>query len=103
MPNSLLSDEVMDDLSRRAHAFYAERLQSLLEPAHNGEFVAIHLDSEDYALGSTSSQARFALRERESEGMIVTSKIGVVDDALAYRILASQLYAGQQKRRFQSF
>ena len=97
MTNEILSEAVMDDLSRRAHTFYTERLQSILEPAHNGEFVAIHLDSGNYTLGKTSSQARFALREREPDGMIVTSKIGVVDDPLAYRILASQLVAGQQK------
>ncbi len=97
MTNEILSEAVMDDLSRRAHAYYTERLQSLLEPVHNGEFVAIHLDSGNYTLGKTSSQARFALREREPQGMIVTSKIGVVDDPLAYRILASQLAAGQHR------
>lgn len=95
--DALLPKDIMDDLSRRAHVIYSERLQSLLEPAHNGEFVAIHVDSEDYAIGNSSSHARFALRERHHTGLIVTTKIGSADDSLAYRMLASQLYAGQRK------
>jgi hypothetical protein len=93
-----MTDEELDDLSRRAHAIYDRDLRVLLEPEHNGELVAIHVDTGDYAVANTSSRARVALRNRHPLGMIVTTKIGPPsDDPLAYRILASRILSGKQK------
>lgn len=36
---------------------YETRLKALLEPLHNGEYVAIEPDSGDYYLGHTMSEA----------------------------------------------
>lgn len=97
-PATLPEPDEIDALSRRAHAIYADRLQQELEPVHNGEFVAIHVDSADHAISRTSSGARFALRQRHPEGMIVTTKIGPLEtDSVADRILAGQETSGRQK------
>ena len=95
---AVLSEDALDEISRRARIIYSERLQAMLEPTANGQFVAIHVDSADYSVGRTSSGARFALRKHHPAGMIVTTKIGpAADDSLTYRMLASQFMAGQQK------
>jgi hypothetical protein len=39
-------------LVERGQRFYAEHLRDLLEPEHNGEFVAIDPDTELYAVGT---------------------------------------------------
>ncbi len=47
----------MDEATRRALALYQSRFKSILEPQHNGEFVAIHPDSEEYVIAPTSGDA----------------------------------------------
>lgn len=87
----LLSEDELSELSQRAVAIYAEKLKALLEPAHNGSTVAIHLDTGDYAVAATSPRARQALRERHPDGLIATMIVGPeANFQLAYRILASQ-------------
>jgi hypothetical protein len=94
----IMSEEELDRLSKIGRAIYDEKLKPVLEPEYNGQFVAIHLDTGDYEVAKTSPKARFALRDRHPEGMIMTTNIGPVkDEQLVHRILASQLLAGQQK------
>jgi hypothetical protein len=38
------------EMSERGRALYEKQLKSTLEPAFNGQTVAIHLDSGDYAV-----------------------------------------------------
>ena len=59
-----------------ALAFYDAHLKAHLEPEFDGQVVAIHGDSGDYAIGPNSSRARFALRARQPGGPIVTLDIG---------------------------
>ena len=42
---------------KEAEAIYESKLQSQLEPLHNGQYVAIELDSKDYFLGSSLREA----------------------------------------------
>ena len=78
-----------EKLTEQALALYEAKYRVLLEPVHNGEVVAIHVDSEDYALGRTSHQAVQLLRVRQPKGRLVILTIGAEPDyALAARLLA---------------
>jgi hypothetical protein len=71
-----LSDEEMARLSVKGQAIYDERIKHLLESAHNGETIAIHLDSGDYAVGRSFPVALRTLRLSQPEGLVMTMIIG---------------------------
>lgn len=82
----------LSDTGQRAKLIY-ERLRAVLEPQNIGKAVAIHVDSEDYAVADSHSAARRDLESSHPEGAIVTFTLGppTPDDfAVAYRILAGQ-------------
>jgi len=72
----LKSETEQSDVSRRGLAIYESRLKSKLEPEHNNEYIAIHPDSEDYALARTTGEAMRAIRRIHSEGVLLLMKIG---------------------------
>lgn len=45
-------------------AIYEQQLKPLLEPAHRGQIVAIHLPSQDYFLGHSLLEATDRLRQK---------------------------------------
>ncbi len=66
----------LDEVSRRGLEIYEARLKPLLEPLRNGEKVAIHVESGDYAVARTTGEALRTLRARYSSGPMVLMKIG---------------------------
>ncbi len=50
-------DVMADDLLERGMGIYEERLKSLLEPEHKGEMLAVEVESGDYFLGRTATEA----------------------------------------------
>lgn len=46
----------LSDLSRLGIKFYEEKLKPILEPEHNGEYIAIEPYSEKYFLDTNSTQ-----------------------------------------------
>lgn len=66
----------LDAVAAKAIRIYEEQLKTLLEAAHLGQIVAIHPDTGDYHVGKNSPVARHTLRQRRSEGAIVTMSIG---------------------------
>ena len=46
-----------DDLLKRGMKLYEERLKRELEPEHNGEMLAVEVESGDYFLGRTATEA----------------------------------------------
>ncbi len=46
-----------DDLLERGVKLYEERLKSELEPERNGEMLAVEVESGDYFLGRTATEA----------------------------------------------
>ena len=92
-----VTNEDRERISNAAADIYHRNLKAILEPEHNGKIVAIHIDTEDYDVGRNSPEARFALRRRHPDGMIVTTDIGPVDpfDSFSLRMLGSKLLAGQ--------
>ncbi len=92
------ADEKENPLSKRGLAIYEEKLKPLLEPSHNNEFVSIHVETEEYALGASSGDALRAIRNRHPHGWLVILKIGNEPEwGLAARLLVGQMTAGQQK------
>ena len=90
-PASLMTEGEVERLSDLGAAIYTERLQALLEPAHNGEWVAIHVDTGDYAVGKNSPRALDALRTMHPAGLVVTLLVGPErEDPTLYRMLACQ-------------
>lgn len=53
-----------------------ERIKGDLEPAHEGEIVAIHPDSGEYFLGQTLNQADAKAYERYPDGWLYFARIG---------------------------
>lgn len=64
------------ELAQRGAALYDSTLMSRLEPAHNGEVVAIHPDTGDFALAQSGTLARRSLRARHPQGLIWTRTVG---------------------------
>ena len=74
-------DHKPSSLAEQVRAIYESRLKAILEPEHTGEAVAIHIDTEDYALGKSHSEAVHALLARhQPDGRIVTHTIGPPTD-----------------------
>jgi len=59
-----------------------ERIKGDLEPAHEGEIVAIHPDSGEYFLGQTLNQADAKAYERYPDGWLCFARIGSPEAAL---------------------
>ncbi len=96
---NLWDDDLLEKLSNEAWEIYNRKLKAVLEPEYLGKIVAIHHDTEDYEVGTGSSQTHFALRARHPQGMISTLDIGPVDpyDTLSLRMMSKHFYAGQKK------
>jgi len=79
----------MASIEERGQAIYDERLKAILEPAHNGQAVAIHLNSGDYAIHRNWARAMRELRQQHPEGEVYALFIGPptpAEMALAGRI-----------------
>ena len=94
-----VNESELTELSRQGLALYDTKLKPLLEPEHNGQFVAIHVDTGDYATGRSSSVATQALLKRHPiDGRLVVRKIGPEPEfGLAARLLAGEMMAAHRK------
>ena len=63
-------------LVARGKAFYAKHLQTLLEPQHEGQFLAIAPDAGRYFLGPTSVAALDAARAAMPENLFYLTRVG---------------------------
>ncbi len=75
--------DATDDLAESGQRLYDERLRALLEPEHEGEFVAIEPDTERYFLGQTGLAALRAGRRELPNKLFYLLRVG--RDA-AYRV-----------------
>lgn len=64
------------DLVEKAEAIYESRLQRILEPSHEDDFVAIEPESGDYFLGKTLSDAAQAARAAYPTRLTHVMRIG---------------------------
>jgi len=80
-------EELFADTARRGKAIY-EELKAALEPEQNGRAIAIHVDTGEYAIADTPSEARRQMHERRPDGMLFSRTIGVeTNQGLLQRIL----------------
>lgn len=68
--------EATDDLAESGQRLYDERLRALLEPDHEGEFVAIEPESERYFLGETGLAALRAGRRELPDKLFYLLRVG---------------------------
>ncbi len=88
----------LDELTRRGLAVYETRLRALLEPDSNGQFVAIHPATADYAVASSSGDALRAMHRKRPGAQFLVLKIGPEPEhGLASRLLAG-VPAGDKAR-----
>ena len=66
----------IDEFVQRAEEVYATRLQTILEPEHIDEFVAIEPESGDYFLGTTLGEAARAARKSYPDRLTHAMRIG---------------------------
>ncbi len=87
----MVSDATLEELSARGLAIY-DTLRARLEPEHDREFIAIHVDSGDYEVARSTVEAVRALRQRRpADGRMFARKIGLEPEyGLAARILPSR-------------
>jgi hypothetical protein len=92
------TEEMLQELGDKGQAIY-EKLKPILEPAHDRQFIAIHVDTGDYEIGRSASVAMRAMRERyPADGRLFIRKIGDEPEYhLAARILASEMRVGHAK------
>jgi len=65
-----------DDLVARGMTTHRQKLASVLEPSHLGEFVAIEPDSGRYFLGSTASAALVAAHLAMPTNLFYLTRVG---------------------------
>jgi len=78
--NDYITHSSTTSAADRGVAIYLSKLKSVLEPEHNGEVVAIHIDSGDYVLDKSSGRAMRAMRNVHPDGQLLLHTIGVVND-----------------------
>ena len=71
--------EVREQVARAGEHIYEQNLRSLLEPAHTGRLVLIHLPSRDYFVSDSLVEGSDRLREKypnASRGEVYTRRVG---------------------------
>lgn len=71
-----MSVEIKDDLVSLGKKFYEEKLKTILEPEHNGEFVAIEPYLGRYVVDKESGKALFKAREEMPDKIFCLLRIG---------------------------
>lgn len=78
--NPQVSEEYLIELGEHGQAIY-EKLKATLEPEFNGQHIAIHVDTEDYAIAKFSTLAsRELIRRHPVDGRIFSRQIGTDPD-----------------------
>ena len=96
--NPMVSEEYLQELAERGQAVY-EKLKPMLEPEFNGQHVAIHVDTEDYAVALYATLAsREMIKRRAVDGRLFGRKIGPEpDNDLVAKLAAFEILTGRPK------
>lgn len=92
MPALHTAQVPLSDVARKGLALYREKLKPLREPEQNGRAIAPHVDTEEYVVADTSTEARREMLRRfpNPEGRMLSRAIGPEPDgALLQRLLRS--------------
>lgn len=93
-----VTEEYLQELAERGEAIY-DRLQAALAPEFDGQHIAIHVDTEDYAIAKFSTVAARELGRRHPvDGRIFSRLIGSGPDTdFVARHAAFDVLSGQAK------
>lgn len=95
-PYALVTQEYLEEVGKLGDAIY-EKLKPQLEPAYNNQFITIHVDNGDYAIGKNSSTATRAIRQRQPlDGRLYCRRIGDEPD---YGVAAGHMLSDKRKRQ----
>lgn len=64
------------ELSRRGQAYYDEHLRGKLEPAHNGEFLVLDVETGDYELDTSQIAALDRAEARHPDSVFYILRVG---------------------------
>ena len=64
------------EIANRGRELYRDRLQATIEPAHRGEYIAIDVESGDYALAADEDLAVEQIEQRRPDGTIYLIRVG---------------------------
>lgn len=82
-----------DEVSRRGLEIYESRLKATLEPAYEGQVVAIHIGSGAYQVAASAGAAMRAMRGEHPTGALLLHTIGISTDAgLAARMSGERIF-----------
>jgi len=95
------SETANDDLVRRGQTAYGQRLASVLEPSHTGEFVAVEPDSGRYFLGTTASAALVAAHAAMPNNLFYLTRVGR-ETAHTMRAVSKVDYFGVRRQQHPS-
>ena len=83
-----MAQKSFEDVSEQGQNIYDSRLKAKLELLYSRQFVAIHVESGDYAIAKTTALATRELLKRHSpDGRVFLRKIG---DEPAYGLAAEE-------------
>ena len=90
-----MASTVASDLVERGLELYARKVAAIFEPRKNNRYVAIHVPTEDFAVGLSSGDAmRGILKLHPQDGQVVIRRIGPDPDCgMAARVLAGEMEA----------
>jgi hypothetical protein len=93
-----LSAEEHDELRRLGDPLY-EKLKALVGPEHARDYIAIHVDTGEYAVAPSSFEASIALLAgRKPDGRLYIRRLNDEPNySLAARILAGDMSTGTRK------
>lgn len=83
----MTSPAIAEKTTEQPLDIYESGLRAILEPLHNGQYVAIHPSTGDHVLARGPGKAHRAMRARQPEGRIILRRIGTADSGLQARIL----------------
>ena len=59
--------ELLEDRDWRGRELYETRLKPYVEPLYDGQFIAIHVDSEYYAVAASAGTALLSILKKHSQ------------------------------------
>jgi hypothetical protein len=92
------ADAPWRELGRIGERIYETQLKAELEPECDRQYIAIHVDTGDYAVAHTAGDAMRAINGKHPDSRWYVRRIGDEPEyGLAARIIASDMIAGNRK------
>lgn len=74
----------ISELVKRGEDIYQQDLKQILEPEHNGKYVAIEPDSGQHFIGETKEEAVSKAKQEFPNKLFVVRRIGEIEKISSY-------------------